>query len=92
MLRPTILFTVVVSTIGGFQLFTEPLLFNTGGNAIAGGSLRQFQTVAMYVYENAFGRFDYGYGAAAAWLLFLLIILASIVDFLVVRRMNAGGR
>jgi cellobiose transport system permease protein len=92
MLRPTILFTVVISTIGGFQLFTEPLLFNTGGNAIAGGSLRQFQTVAMYVYENAFGRFDYGYGAAAAWLLFLLIILASIVDFLVVRRMNAGGR
>jgi cellobiose transport system permease protein len=92
MLRPTILFTVVISTIGGFQLFTEPLLFNTGGNAIAGGSLRQFQTVAMYVYENAFGRFDYGYGAAAAWLLFLLIILASIVDFLIVRRMNAGGR
>jgi cellobiose transport system permease protein len=92
MLRPTILFTVIISTIGGFQLFTEPLLFNTGGNAIAGGSLRQFQTVAMYVYENAFGRFDYGYGAAVAWLLFLLIILASIVNFLIVRRMNAGGR
>jgi cellobiose transport system permease protein len=89
LLRPTIIFTVIISTIGGFQLFTEPLLFNPGSNAISGGSLRQFQTVTMYVYENAFTRFDYGYGAAAAWLLFLLIIGASLVNFLIVRRMNS---
>src|SRR4029453_5553892 len=30
MLRPTVIFTVIISTIGGFQLFTEPLLFGNG--------------------------------------------------------------
>ena len=39
-LRPTIIFTVIISTIGGMQLFTEPLLFNSGPNAIRGGPLR----------------------------------------------------
>ncbi|NEB67842.1 sugar ABC transporter permease, partial [Streptomyces fulvissimus] len=43
-LRPTILFTVVVSTIGAIQLFGEPLLFNGGGGA-TGGSEHQFQTL-----------------------------------------------
>ena len=52
LIRPTILFTVIMSTIGGMQLFTEPLLFNYG--RIQGGSLREFQTVAMYIYERTF--------------------------------------
>ena len=38
MLRPTIIFTVIISTIGGLQLFAEPLLFNAGASAITGGS------------------------------------------------------
>ena len=50
LIRPTILFTVIMSTIGGMQLFTEPLLFNYG--RIRGGSPREFQTVAMYIYER----------------------------------------
>ncbi len=91
LLRPTILFTVVISTIGGFQLFTEPLLFNSGANAISGGSLRQFQTVAEYVYENAFTRFEYGYAAAVAWMLFLLVVVASVINYLLVRRINSVG-
>ena len=51
MLQPTIIFVVIISTIGGMQLFTEPLLF--GGSNISGGTLRQFQTITMYMYENA---------------------------------------
>ena len=54
LLRPTIMFTVIISTIGGFQLFTEPLLFDSGSSNYQGGSLRQSQTVAMYIFENAF--------------------------------------
>ena len=44
----------LISTIGGIQLFTEPLLFNSGANAITGGTTRQFQTLTMYLYEQAF--------------------------------------
>ncbi|MGC9664978.1 carbohydrate ABC transporter permease [Planosporangium sp. 12N6] len=84
MLRPTIIFAVIISTIGGLQLFTEPLLFGYG--RMQGGSQRQFQTVTMYMYENAFQRFHYGYGAAIAWLLFLLIAVVCVVNYLIVRR------
>jgi cellobiose transport system permease protein len=55
-----------------------------------GGSLRQSQTVAMYMFENAFNRFQYGYGSAVAWMLFLMILLFSLVNFLLIRRF-AGG-
>src|SRR3712207_7720890 len=49
-IRPTILFTVIVSTIGGMQLFVEPQLFDPGGTATGtGGDDRQFQTVVMYL-------------------------------------------
>ena len=71
MLRPTIVFVTLISTIGGIQLFTEPLLFNSGANAITGGTTRQFQTLTMYLYEKAFTGHEFGYAATIAWVLFL---------------------
>ncbi|MFI6096281.1 carbohydrate ABC transporter permease [Lentzea sp. NPDC051213] len=86
MIRPAIIFTVIVSTIAGMQLFTEPLIFGQGSFAIAGGSLRQFQTVSMYMFEKAFQDFDYGYGSAVAWMIFLLITVLAVINFLVTRK------
>ncbi|HCT80791.1 MAG TPA: ABC transporter permease, partial [Micromonosporaceae bacterium] len=86
MIRPAIIFTVIVSTIAGMQLFTEPLIFGQGAFAISGGSLRQFQTVSMYMFEKAFRDFDYGYGSAVAWMIFLLIMILTLVNFLLTRR------
>jgi len=92
MIRPSIIFTVIVSTIGGLQLFTEPYLFQPIKNAATGGSARQYQTVTMYLYEKAFGstQFDFGYASAIAWCLFLLIAVVSLVNFLVVRRIRSA--
>jgi cellobiose transport system permease protein len=91
-LRPTIIFTVIISTIGGLQLFTEPYLFQPLKQSGTGGSDRQYQTVAMYLYEKAFGgsEFKFGYASAIAWSLFLLIALISLVNFLVVRRIRSA--
>jgi cellobiose transport system permease protein len=87
MLRPTIIFCVIISTIGGLQLFTEPLLFNSGTNAIRGGPLRESQTMTMYMFENAFApNYNFGYGAAIAWMLFALIVVVAIVNVLIIRR------
>ena len=47
-LRPTILFTVVVSTIGATQLFGEPLLFGNG--SADGGAVHQYQTIGLFLY------------------------------------------
>jgi cellobiose transport system permease protein len=86
MIRPAIVFTAIVSTISGMQLFTEPLIFAQGGFAISGGSLRQFQTLSMFMFEKAFRDFDYGYGSAVAWMIFMLIMVLVLVNFLVARR------
>jgi cellobiose transport system permease protein len=93
MLRPTIIFTVIVSTIGGMQLFTEPFLFqpNNRGTAV-GGSARQYQTIVMYLYEKAFGstQFKYGYASAIAWCLVLLIAVFALINFLIVKRIRSA--
>ncbi|MBB5851118.1 carbohydrate ABC transporter permease [Amycolatopsis umgeniensis] len=89
-IRPTIAFTVVVSTIGGLQLFAEPQLFDDTGTNGTGGADRQFQTLAMYLYEKGFGEFDAGYAAAIAWLLFLFSAGFALFNFSLVRRMRGG--
>lgn len=85
-IRPTILFTVVVSTIGGMQVIAEPLLF--GGGNLTGGSDRQFQTLSLYLYEVGFSRFDFGYASAAAWIMFVIIVLAAFVNYLFTSRLR----
>lgn len=82
LMRPIILFTVVLSTIGGMQVFTEPLLFGKG-------SVNQGLTMTLYLYEEAFTRFSFGYAAAVAWILFIIIILFSLLNMFLTRRINA---
>jgi cellobiose transport system permease protein len=89
LLRPTLMFTSVISIIGGVQLFTEPLLFAPGAGAISGGSLRQFQTVTMYLVENGFTRFEFGYAGAVAGMIFLLILVVSLLNILIIRRISS---
>lgn len=84
MLRPTMIFVVLNSTIGGLTLFAEPTTFYSGN--VDGGSQGQFQTVAMFIVKQGFREFDYGYAAAAAWLLFLLILIGAGINFLIIRR------
>ncbi|MFY1669426.1 carbohydrate ABC transporter permease [Plantactinospora sp. WMMB334] len=89
LIRPTILFTIIISTIGGLQLFTEPLMYGYG--LIRGGAANEFQTLAMYIYERTFtGNFEYGSGAAMSWLLFLMIIVFAVINFALVRRSVKG--
>jgi cellobiose transport system permease protein len=88
MLRPTILFTVIVSTIGAMQLFGEPLLFNTSQTPTTGGSQHQFQTLALYTYDQFWQKFKYGYGSAISWAMFGIIMLFVVVNLVVARRMQ----
>jgi len=83
-LRPTLFFVIIISTIGGWQLFTEPLIFNNG--SILGGTQRQFQTVAMYMFERGFNDLRFGYGSAIAFALFAIIVIASLINFALIRR------
>ena len=85
MIRPMIIFVVIVSTIGGMQLFTEPLLFLGQG----GGSSAQGLTMSLYLYEEAFVRNNFGYASAIAVLLFLVILVFSLVNLLMTKQIKS---
>ncbi|MEU6641563.1 sugar ABC transporter permease [Saccharomonospora sp. NPDC046836] len=91
LLRPTLIFVVVTSTIGGLQIFTEPKLFDAMPGSNNGGSTNQFQTVTLYLYQSAFERQDLGYASAIAWVLFVIIILVALVNFVLTRRLATTG-
>jgi cellobiose transport system permease protein len=88
LLKPTLIFVVITSTIGGLQIFTEPKLFDAMPGSNNGGSTNQFQTVTLYMYQSGFENFSLGYASAIAWVLFVLIIVIAGVNFLVTRRLT----
>jgi cellobiose transport system permease protein len=89
MLRPTIVFIVITSTIGGLQIFDEPRMFDQAGQ---GGSDRQWMTVTMYLYELGWGaQKSFGRAAAVAWILFLIIIAIAMVNFSLTRRISSDS-
>jgi cellobiose transport system permease protein len=83
-LRPTILFTIVVSTIGAAQLFGEPLLYHNG--LPDGGTQGQYQTLGLLMYQQGWTNDRLGLASATAWTMFLIIVLAVGVNLLLARR------
>ncbi len=89
MLRPTIIFVVITSTIGGLQIFDEPRMFDTLGQ---GGADRQWMTLTMYIYELGWGApKSFGRAAAVSWLLFLIIIAVGVINFLITRSIASSS-
>jgi cellobiose transport system permease protein len=86
-LRPTILFTIVVSTIGATQLFGEPLLFN-GSAGATGGPDHQYQTLGLYLYEQGWVNLHLGRASAIAWAMFLILLLIAAANWLFQRRLR----
>ena len=64
---------VILSLIGGLQLFEEPFII-TGGR---GGPEYSGMTTAMYMYRTAFEFNDYGLASAISWILFLVIAVLT---------------
>jgi cellobiose transport system permease protein len=90
MIRPTMVFVIITSTIGGLQIFAEPRLFDQT-TARNGGSDRQFGTITMLVYDFGWQLRDLGRASATAWLLFLVICAFAIVNYLLIRRLGSLG-
>ncbi|MFD0370399.1 carbohydrate ABC transporter permease [Streptomyces sp. NPDC059071] len=83
-IRPTILFTVIVSTIGATQLFGEPMLYG-GSVGISGGSGNQFQTLSLLMYEKGWVTGALGQASAIAWVMLLLLLLVGGAQSLIAR-------
>jgi len=86
MIRPMIIFTVILSTIGGMQIFAEAQIFSGAG----GGALDQGLTMTLYLYEEAFVRNAFGYASSIAWVLFLIIVLFSLFNLFLTNRIKSA--
>ncbi|WP_416971215.1 carbohydrate ABC transporter permease [Streptomyces sp. 4F14] len=89
MMRPVLLFVLVVSTVTGLQSFSEPqVLLQSSANdsTYAGGPGHSGQTMVLYFFQQTFDNNDFGYGAAVAWGIFLVVIIFSIVNWRLVQR------
>ncbi|WP_431040541.1 carbohydrate ABC transporter permease [Streptomyces sp. P1-3] len=89
-IRPTIVFTIVISTIGSIQLFGEPLIFGGGAQAVGGGANGQYQTLGLLQYETGWANGNAGLASALAWLMFLLIVVIALIQAVVTRRTRRG--
>jgi multiple sugar transport system permease protein len=75
MLRPTILFMLVITTIGYLQLFEEPFVMTDGG------PLDATLSVTMYMYQQGFEFFHQGYASAIAYVLFVIVAVVAFLQF-----------
>ncbi|MEU3556069.1 carbohydrate ABC transporter permease [Streptomyces fragilis] len=84
-IRSTVVFTIVLSTIGATQLFGEPLIFGQGPNGITGGADNQYQTLGLLLYEEGWKNYQMGRSATVAWAMFLLLIIVFAAQALIKR-------
>jgi len=80
LLSPTIFFNLIMSIIGSFQVFGAAFVM-TGG-----GPLNATLFYVLYLFQNAFMYFRMGYAAAMAWLLFLIILVLTLIQFKIAPR------
>lgn len=82
MLSPVIFFNLVVSMIGAFQVFTSAFIATDG----RGGPVESTLFYVLYLYKNAWLYFKMGYASTLAWLLFLIVVAMTGIQFLIARR------
>mgnify|MGYP001323071927 FL=1 len=73
-LTPTTFFVLVITTIHSFQVFTQALIMTKGGPADA------TNTIVYFIYQNGFEYFKMGYASAAAWVLFTIIFVFTLIQ------------
>jgi len=84
-LRPILLYLVVMGTIAGWQIFTEPYLLTRGVSNVMGGPGQAVLTPAMLVYDKAFVSLKFGYASAVSTLLGVVIAFFSVIYFRLIR-------
>lgn len=75
-LKPIVLLTTIMSTIGTLQLFDEPVNLTEGGPANA------TMTISQYIYKHSFVySSNFGYAAALSWVLVIIVAILAIIQF-----------
>lgn len=80
LLSPSLFFCSTMTMIGAFQVFVQPLFLTQGGPG------ESTNTFVLYLYRNGFVFDRLGYASALAWILFLVVMLITALQFVGQRR------
>jgi multiple sugar transport system permease protein len=91
LLSPVIFFNLIMSVINSFQSFTAAFVVTNGG------PLNSTEMYALYLYQKAFATLHMGYASALAWILLVIVAIATAINFIaskywVFYENDAGGR
>ena len=75
LLKPTTFFVLVTSFIGSFQVFTSIYIMT------AGGPTRSTDVFVYHIYQAAWEQLRMGYASAMSWVLFVIIMIATWIQF-----------
>ena len=75
MMSSTIFFTFIIGVINSFQIFTQVYVLTNGGPD------NSTLFYVLYMYQRSFQAFKMGYASALAWVLFLLILAITLIQF-----------
>lgn len=81
LLTPVIFFNAVILTIDAFKAFTSAFVISDG----TGGPIDSTLFYTLYLYQEAFTNFRFGYASALAWILVLIIAFFTAMSFLTAR-------
>lgn len=75
LITPVIFFNLIMQMVQAFQEFNGPYIITQGG------PLKSTYLLPLYIYDEAFKRFDMGYASAIAWVLFAIIMVLTVIAF-----------
>jgi multiple sugar transport system permease protein len=85
MLSPSLFYILVIRTIGAFRVITLPLVIFSD-SYLPQGPMNSALFYTFYVFRKAFSEAKLGYACALGWILFLIIMVLTIINFAVVGR------
>ena len=74
-ISPTTFYLAITAVIGAMQAFVPYMLMTNGGPDYS------TTTIVLYLYNNAFKYMNMGYASAMAWLLFIVIMAMTLINF-----------
>lgn len=75
LMKPILTYILITSIIGGLQIFDVTYMFKDVGNS------DYFKTMIYYMYENGFKFSQFGFSAAAAYVIFVIIAVFSLISY-----------
>jgi len=83
MVSPATFYLLIIQMVGAFQIFTEPFILsaNTQGQVVTAS-----ESLVIYIYQNAFNFQRMGMAAAISWVLFAIVLVATVIHTVLQRR------